>query len=121
ALESSAAATVPAPSRPRRASAAAPVVTVENAREHNLKNVSIEIPLEKLVAVSGPSGSGKSSLAFDIVHAEGQRRFLETLSPYARQYLPQLPRPEVDRVVGVPPTVALEQRITAGGAMSTVG
>lgn len=96
-------------------------VVVENAREHNLQEVSIAIPLGKLVAVAGPSGSGKSSLAFDIIHAEGQRRFLETLSPYARQYLPQLPRPDVDRVIGVPPTVALEQRITAGGAMSTVG
>jgi excinuclease ABC subunit A len=109
------------PARDRADASLEAFVRVENAREHNLKNVTLSIPLERLVAIGGPSGSGKSTLAFDIVHAEGQRRFLETLSPYARQYLPQLPRPDVDRVVGVPPTVALEQRITAGGAMSTVG
>jgi excinuclease ABC subunit A len=96
------------------------VIRVEGAREHNLKDLTVEVPREKLVVVSGPSGSGKSTLAFDVIFAEGQRRFLETLSPYARQYLPQLPRADVDRVTGVPPTVALEQRITRGGANSTV-
>ncbi|UJR80228.1 excinuclease ABC subunit UvrA [Sandaracinus amylolyticus] len=96
------------------------VIEVVNAHEHNLRNVSVRFPREKLVAVTGPSGSGKSTLAFDVVFAEGQRRYLETLSPYARQYLPQLPRPAVDRVVGVPPTVSVEQRITRGGANSTV-
>ncbi|MFO0680966.1 MAG: excinuclease ABC subunit UvrA [Sandaracinus sp.] len=95
-------------------------LTVTNAHEHNLKNVSVSIPREKLVVVTGPSGSGKSTLTFDVVFAEGQRRYLETLSPYARQYLPQLPRPHVDRVAGVPPTVALEQRLVRGGASSTV-
>ncbi len=95
-------------------------IRISGAREHNLKNVDIAIPREKLVVVSGPSGSGKSTLAFDVLFAEGQRRYLETLSPYARQYMPQLPRPSVDQVLGVPPTVSLEQRITRGGANSTV-
>ncbi|MDQ3031293.1 MAG: excinuclease ABC subunit UvrA, partial [Myxococcota bacterium] len=114
----------PTPHRSRRTSldnaATAAHVEVTGANEHNLRNVSVRIPREKLVAVTGPSGSGKSTLAFDVVFAEGQRRYLETLSPYARQYLPQLPRPAVDRVAGVPPTVAVEQRITRGGANSTV-
>ncbi len=93
---------------------------VERAREHNLNNVSLDIPLRGMTALTGPSGSGKSSLAFGVVHAEGQRRFVETLSPYARQYLPQLPRPDVDRVTSVPPTLSLEQRLTRGGGTSTV-
>ena len=99
---------------------APPFIAVTRAREHNLREVSVEIPREKLVVVTPPSGSGKSTLAFDVIFAEGQRRYLETLSPYARQYMPQLPRPDVDRVVGVPPTVSLEQRTTRGGASSTV-
>jgi len=95
-------------------------IQIAGAREHNLKNVSVEIPRERLVVVTGPSGSGKSTLAFDVLFAEGQRRYLETLSPYARQYMPQLPRPSVDQVVGVPPSVSLEQRLTRAGANSTV-
>ncbi len=95
-------------------------IGVERAREHNLKEVSTRIPHGKLTVVTGPSGSGKSSLAFDVVFAEGQRRFMETLSPYARQFLPTLPRPDVDAVTGVPPSIALEQRTTRGGANSTV-
>ncbi len=95
-------------------------ISVEHAREHNLKNVSCEIPHGTLCVVTGPSGSGKSSLAFDVIFAEGQRRFMETLTPYARQFLPTLPRPDVDRVTGVPPSIALEQRTTRGGANSTV-
>jgi excinuclease ABC subunit A len=101
-------------------SVAAPRVSVEHAREHNLKNVSCDIPHGTLSVVTGPSGSGKSSLAFDVVFAEGQRRFMETLTPYARQFLPTLPRPDVDRVTGVPPSIALEQRTTRAGANSTV-
>jgi excinuclease ABC subunit A len=95
-------------------------IVIEHAREHNLQDVSVSIPRERLVTVTGPSGSGKSTLTFDVLYAEGQRRYLETLSPYARQYLPQLPRPDVDRVAGVPPTIALEQRVTRGGSTSTV-
>jgi excinuclease ABC subunit A len=95
-------------------------ITVRHAREHNLKDVSCRIPHGKLCVVTGPSGSGKSSLAFDVIFAEGQRRFMETLTPYARQFLPTLPRPDVDLVSGVPPSIALEQRTTRGGANSTV-
>jgi excinuclease ABC subunit A len=95
-------------------------IQVEHANEHNLKRVSCAIPHGALTVVTGPSGSGKSSLAFDVIFAEGQRRFMETLSPYARQFLPTLPRPDVDSVTGVPPSIALEQRTTRGGANSTV-
>jgi excinuclease ABC subunit A len=104
-----------------KAPAAGPqAIDVEHAREHNLQDVSTSIPLGKLVVVTGPSGSGKSTLAFDVVFAEGQRRFLETLTPYARQFLPTMPRPDVDRVTNVPPSIALEQRTTRSGANSTV-
>ncbi|HEX3770230.1 MAG TPA: excinuclease ABC subunit UvrA [Polyangiaceae bacterium] len=95
-------------------------IAVSHAREHNLKDVSCAIPHGKICVVTGPSGSGKSSLAFDVVFAEGQRRFMETLTPYARQFLPTLPRPDVDAVTGVPPSIALEQRTSRGGANSTV-
>jgi excinuclease ABC subunit A len=95
-------------------------IGVERAREHNLRDVDTQIPHGKLVVFTGPSGSGKSTLAFDVVFAEGQRRFLETLTPYARQFLPTLPRPDVGRVTGVPPSIALEQRTTRTGGNSTV-
>jgi excinuclease ABC subunit A len=95
-------------------------IVVSHAREHNLKDVSCSIPHGGICVVTGPSGSGKSSLAFDVVFAEGQRRFMETLTPYARQFLPTLPRPDVDAVTGVPPSIALEQRTSRGGANSTV-
>jgi excinuclease ABC subunit A len=108
--------------RPTDAAGTPPPVAirVEHAREHNLKSVSCRIPHGQLCVVTGPSGSGKSSLAFDVVFAEGQRRFMETLTPYARQFLPTLPRPDVDRVTGVPPSIALEQRTSRAGANSTV-
>ncbi|HEY8078550.1 MAG TPA: excinuclease ABC subunit UvrA, partial [Labilithrix sp.] len=108
-----------APAREPRAEAPL-AIAVHHAREHNLKDVSCKLPHGKLCVVTGPSGSGKSSLAFDVVFAEGQRRFMETLTPYARQFLPTLPRPDVDLVTGVPPSIALEQRTSRGGANSTV-
>ena len=95
-------------------------LVVTRAREHNLHDVSVEIPHGALTVVTGPSGSGKSTLAFDVVFAEGQRRFLETLTPYARQFLPTMPRPDVDSVTGVPPSIALEQRTSRAGGKSTV-
>ncbi|MEY4939480.1 MAG: hypothetical protein RIQ93_1215, partial [Verrucomicrobiota bacterium] len=90
------------------------------ARENNLKNLSLSIPHRQLNVVTGVSGSGKSTLAFDIIFAEGQRRFMESMSPYARQFVEQLPRPAVDRLTGIPPTVAIEQRVTRGSRKSTV-
>lgn len=95
-------------------------IVIEGAREHNLKGIRVEIPREKIVVVTGPSGSGKSTLAFDILFAEGQRRFLESLSAYARQYIQPLAKPDVERIHGVPPTVAVEQRLSRGGRRSTV-
>jgi excinuclease ABC subunit A len=93
---------------------------IVGARENNLKNISLSIPHRQLNVVTGVSGSGKSTLAFDIVFAEGQRRFMESMSPYARQFVEQLPRPAVDRLTGIPPTVAIEQRVTRGSRKSTV-
>jgi len=95
-------------------------IEIAGAREHNLKNISLNLPREKVVVITGLSGSGKSTLAFDILFAEGQRRFLETLSPYARQYITQMKRPEVDAIKGLPPTVAIEQLLSRGGKKSTV-
>jgi excinuclease ABC subunit A len=95
-------------------------ISVHGAREHNLKNIDIKIPREQLVVITGLSGSGKSTLAFDILFAEGQRRFLDSMSPYARQFVEQLEKPDVDLVSGLPPSVAIEQRVTRGGGKSTV-
>jgi excinuclease ABC subunit A len=95
-------------------------IHVHGAREHNLKNIDVRIPREQLVVITGLSGSGKSTLAFDILFAEGQRRFLDSMSPYARQFVEQLEKPDVDLVSGLPPSVAIEQRITRGGGKSTV-
>jgi excinuclease ABC subunit A len=95
-------------------------LTVVGARENNLKNLCVRIPHHRLTVVTGVSGSGKSTLAFDIVFAEGQRRFMEAMSPYARQFVEQLPRPAIDRLTGIPPTVAIEQRVTRGSRKSTV-
>ncbi len=101
-------------------STAGRALEVVGARENNLKNLSVSIPHHELLVVTGVSGSGKSTLAFDIVFAEGQRRFMESMSPYARQFVEQLPRPAVDRLTGIPPTVAIEQRVTRGSHKSTV-
>ena len=95
-------------------------IRISGAREHNLKNINVSVPREKMVVVTGLSGSGKSTLAFDILFAEGQRRFLDSMSPYARQFVEQLEKPDVDLIEGLPPSVAIEQRITRGGGKSTV-
>ena len=95
-------------------------IRITGAREHNLKNISLEIPRDEFVVVTGLSGSGKSSLAFDILFAEGQRRFLDCMSTYARQFVEQMEKPDVDHIDGLPPAVAIEQRISRGGGKSTV-
>ena len=95
-------------------------IEVRGAREHNLRNLDLDIPRDRLVVITGLSGSGKSTLAFDILFAEGQRRYLESLPVFARQYLDALSRPDVDRVRGLPPTVSIEQRTSRGGRKSTV-
>jgi excinuclease ABC subunit A len=95
-------------------------ISVRGAREHNLKNISLDIPRDQMVIITGLSGSGKSTLAFDLLFAEGQRRFLDSMSPYARQFVEQLEKPDVDLIAGLPPSVAIEQRITRGGGKSTV-
>ncbi len=95
-------------------------LNIVGARENNLKNLSLSLPHNELIVVTGVSGSGKSTLAFDIVFAEGQRRFMESMSAYARQFVEQLPRPAIDHLGGIPPTVAIEQRVTRGSRKSTV-
>ncbi|MDA0578753.1 MAG: excinuclease ABC subunit A, partial [Verrucomicrobia bacterium] len=95
-------------------------IDVRHAREHNLKNVSVRVPRDALTVITGISGSGKSTLAFDILFAEGQRRYLESLNAYARQFVQPASRPDVDAITGVPPTVAIEQRTSRGGRKSTV-
>ena len=97
------------------------VIRVVGARENNLKNINVEIPRNAFVVVTGLSGSGKSSLLYDIVFSEGQRRYLDCLSPYARQFVEDLHRPDIDHLEGIPPAVAIEQRTTVGGRKSTVG
>src|SRR5207249_1830574 len=96
-------------------------ITVRGARQHNLKNIDVEIPRNSLTVITGLSGSGKSSLAFDTIYAEGQRRYVETLSPYARQFLDQMERPEVDLIEGLSPAISIEQRTTSRSPRSTVG
>ena len=96
-------------------------IHIEGARQHNLKNITIDIPREKLVVICGPSGSGKSTLAFDIVYAEGQRRYIESLSTYARQFLPQMDKPDIDKIEGLSPAISLEQQTTGRNPRSTVG
>ena len=96
-------------------------ITVHGARQHNLKNIDVEIPRNSFTVITGLSGSGKSSLAFDTIYAEGQRRYVETLSPYARQFLDQMERPEVDSIDGLSPAISIEQKTTSRSPRSTVG
>ncbi len=96
-------------------------IHIEGARQHNLKNLSLDIPRDQLVVVCGPSGSGKSTLAFDLVYAEGQRRYVESLSAYARQFLPKMDKPEVDLIEGLSPAISLEQQSSGKNPRSTVG
>src|SRR5690606_6564535 len=96
-------------------------IEVKGARVHNLKNIDVNIPREKLVVITGLSGSGKSSLAFDTIYAEGQRRYIETFSAYARQFLGSLERPDVDKIDGLSPVIAIEQKTTSKSPRSTVG
>jgi excinuclease ABC subunit A len=99
---------------------AADAIVIHGAREHNLKNLSLVIPRDKFVVITGVSGSGKSTLAFDLIFAEGQRRFLDSMNVYARQFVEQMARPDVDLITGIPPTVSIEQRNSRGGGKSTV-
>ncbi|MGH9435672.1 MAG: excinuclease ABC subunit UvrA, partial [Terriglobia bacterium] len=96
-------------------------ITVRGARQHNLKNINVEIPRNTLTVVTGLSGSGKSSLAFDVIYAEGQRRYVQTLSTYARQFLDQMERPDVDSIEGLSPAISIEQKTTGRSPRSTVG
>src|SRR5712675_420672 len=96
-------------------------IVVKGARQHNLKNIDVEIPRDELVVITGVSGSGKSSLAFDTIYAEGQRRYVESLSAYARQFLDQMERPEVDSIEGLSPAIAIEQKTTSRSPRSTAG
>src|SRR5210317_2368179 len=96
-------------------------IEILGARVHNLKNIDVQIPREKLVVITGLSGSGKSSLAFDTIYAEGQRRYIETFSAYARQFLGGLERPDVDKIDGLSPVIAIEQKTTSRSPRSTVG
>jgi excinuclease ABC subunit A len=96
-------------------------ITIKGAREHNLKNIDLKIPREKLVVITGLSGSGKSSLAFDTIYAEGQRRYVESLSAYARQFLEQMPKPDVDSIDGLSPAISIEQKSGSKNPRSTVG
>src|SRR6478672_3382408 len=96
-------------------------ISVRGAREHNLKNLSVELPRDKLIVFTGLSGSGKSSLAFDTIYAEGQRRYVESLSAYARQFLGQMDKPDVDFIEGLSPAVSIDQKSTSKNPRSTVG
>jgi excinuclease ABC subunit A len=96
-------------------------IGVQGARVHNLKNVSVEIPRDSLVVVTGLSGSGKSSLAFDTIYAEGQRRYMESLSSYAKRFIGQVAKPDVDFVFGLSPVISIEQKTVASNPRSTVG
>src|SRR5688500_19190050 len=96
-------------------------IVIPGAREHNLKSIDLESPRDQLVVITGLSGSGKSSLAFDTIYAEGQRRYVESLSAYARQFLEQMEKPEVDSIEGLSPAISIEQQTTSKNPRSTVG
>jgi excinuclease ABC subunit A len=96
-------------------------IRVRGARTHNLKNINLDLPRERLIVITGLSGSGKSSLAFDTLYAEGQRRYVESLSAYARQFLDQIERPDVDSIEGLSPAISIEQKTTSRSPRSTVG
>ena len=96
-------------------------IAVRGARVHNLKNIDVDIPRQQLVVITGLSGSGKSSLAFDTIYAEGQRRYVESLSAYARQFLEQMEKPDVDLIEGLSPAISIEQKTTGSNPRSTVG
>jgi excinuclease ABC subunit A len=96
-------------------------IVIRGARVHNLKNIDVEIPRDRLVVITGLSGSGKSTLAFDTLFAEGQRRYVESLSAYARQFLEQMERPDVESIEGLSPAIAIDQRSMTRNPRSTVG
>ncbi|MFM9225217.1 MAG: excinuclease ABC subunit UvrA, partial [Actinomycetota bacterium] len=96
-------------------------IVVRGAREHNLKNISLELPRDRLIVFTGLSGSGKSSLAFDTIYAEGQRRYVESLSAYARQFLGQMDKPDVDVIEGLSPAISIDQKSASRNPRSTVG
>ena len=108
-------------SRKTTAGSSMRAITIRGAREHNLKNIDLEIPRDKLVVFTGLSGSGKSSLAFDTIYAEGQRRYVESLSAYARQFLEMMQKPDVDQIDGLSPAISIEQKTTSKNPRSTVG
>ena len=96
-------------------------IRIKGARQHNLKNINVDIPRDKMVVITGLSGSGKSSLAFDTIYAEGQRRYVESLSSYARQFLGQMDKPDVDYIEGLSPAISIDQKTTSRNPRSTVG
>ncbi len=98
-----------------------PKIEITGAREHNLKGINISIPRDEMVVITGLSGSGKSSLAFDTIYAEGQRRYVESLSAYARQFLDMMQKPDVEHISGLSPAISIEQKTTSKNPRSTVG
>src|SRR5690554_7953380 len=97
------------------------LIRIRGARTHNLKNISLDLPRDRLIVVTGLSGSGKSSLAFDTLYAEGQRRYVESLSTYARQFLSVMDKPDIDHIEGLSPAISIEQKSTSHNPRSTVG
>lgn len=96
-------------------------IVIKGAKEHNLKNISLELPRDKLIVMTGLSGSGKSSLAFDTIYADGQRRYIESLSSYARMFLGQMEKPDVESIEGLSPAISIDQKTTSKNPRSTVG